>query len=344
MLENFQYRTVIIWCSILSLFVYSLYNSNIIQLPNKFYSNTSSIKSTELALERFTFEPPSNDTPKEAFVTFCNNNPKYLALLTTVLDSIHEFSTRPIIAYGIDVDLNIDNTKYPRLIKRRLKQTDCGPSIYFCKIAAIVYSQVDYGIYVEADTIVNWNVDILFDVLHQWPYSLPLAPRHPDDPGNYRPFLKKFKMDFQNRTTPYIHAHMLWNYRSYPFLQRALNLLRQGYFNGANYDETGINILLWEAKANHTLCKFDPYYTFLPAYESNQQKCVKYCHTAYIFIHGSKSAIAMRDILNRLKKYAGSPFIQTPSNGMHYLNETQYTCCYPDSRQSKIHPLLCEHN
>ncbi|CAF1215955.1 unnamed protein product [Rotaria sordida] len=235
---------------------------------------------------------PLNSTPREAFVTFCNNQPKYLSLLIVILDAVHHFSTRPIIAYGIDVDLNIDNKKYPRLIKRRLSQKDCGPSIYFCKIYAIVHSQIDYGIYIEADTLVNWNVDILFDVLHRWPYPLPLSPRH---------------------------------------------------FIGANFDETGINVLLWQAKANHTLCKIDPYYSFLSAYESNQTICSKYCHTAYIFIHGCKDANEMHKLFKRLKNHTGSPFIQTPHHGMHYLNETQYTCCYPDSHPSSIHPLLCEH-
>jgi hypothetical protein len=65
--------------------------------------------------------------PKEAFVTFSNNNPMYLALLYVLLDSVHAFSTRPIICFGIDVDLIIDLVKYPRVIKRRIKQKDCGP-------------------------------------------------------------------------------------------------------------------------------------------------------------------------------------------------------------------------
>jgi hypothetical protein len=60
---------------------------------------------------------PLNSTPSEAFVTFCNNNPKYLALL------VHYFSTRPMIAYGI---------------------------------------------YIGADILVNWNVNILFGLLHRW--------------------------------------------------------------------------------------------------------------------------------------------------------------------------------
>jgi hypothetical protein len=71
-----------------------------------------------------------SDQPKEAFVTFCNSQPSYMALLNVLLDSVHAFSTRPIIAFGIDVDLDIDIKKYPRAIKRRIKQSDCGPVRY----------------------------------------------------------------------------------------------------------------------------------------------------------------------------------------------------------------------
>jgi len=71
-----------------------------------------------------------SEQPKEAFVTFSNNQPKYLAVLKVLLDSIHAFSTRPIIAFGIDVDLDIDTKEYPRVIKRRIKQSDCGPVRY----------------------------------------------------------------------------------------------------------------------------------------------------------------------------------------------------------------------
>ncbi|CAF4269496.1 unnamed protein product, partial [Rotaria sp. Silwood2] len=91
-------------------------------------------------------------------------------------------------AYGINVDLNIDSKKYPRLIKRHLSQKDCGSSIYYCKSYVIVHSQIDYEIYIETDTLVNWNVDILFDVLHRWHYPLPIATCHPDDPINYEHF------------------------------------------------------------------------------------------------------------------------------------------------------------
>jgi len=106
----------------------------------------------------------------------------------------------------------------------------------------------------ETDDVVNYNVDVLFDVLHVWPYPLPISPRHPDDPQNYHHFLRQHNVS--RPTTPYIHAHMIWNYRAMPFLKNLHSLLRQGHFQGANFDETAVNVMLWKAGANHTLCKY----------------------------------------------------------------------------------------
>jgi len=106
----------------------------------------------------------------------------------------------------------------------------------------------------ETDDVVNYNVDILFEILHVWPYPLPLSPRHPTDPQNYGDFMRQ--QNVSRSTTPYIHAHVIWTYRALPFLKNVLSLLQQGHFNGANFDETAINVMLWKAKANHTLCKY----------------------------------------------------------------------------------------
>ncbi|CAF1281544.1 unnamed protein product [Rotaria sp. Silwood1] len=282
--------------------------------------------------------------PKEAFVTFCNNQPSYLTLLNVLLDSVHSFSTRPIIVFGIDVDPDVDDKKYPRVIKRRISQSDCGPSVYFCKIHAIVSSNVEYGVLMETDDVVNYNIDILFDVLHLWPYPFPLSPRHPDDPQNYHDFMRQHNVS--TRTTPYIHAHMIWNYLSIPFLTNLRTLLQQGNFQGANFDETAVNVMLWKAKANHTLCKYDPFFTYSEAYLKwpTITNCSNYCYTAFITLHGCKEHNISADLLTKLKANAGKPAMQTfGMGGMKHINDTSVTCCYPDSKPSPIHPLLCEH-
>jgi hypothetical protein len=61
-------------------------------------------------------------------------------------------------------------------------------------------------------------------------------------------------------------------------------------------------------------------------------------------LHGCKDAKISSALLNRLKANAGKPTVQTiGSGGMHHINDTSVTCCYPDSKPSPIHPLLCEH-
>ncbi len=117
--------------------------------------------------------------------------------------------------------------------------------------------------------------------------------------------------------------------------------MREGHFFGANFDETGINVLLCQAKVNRTLCKIDLYFSYLPAYKSNQNICHEYCHSGYIFIRGSEDANIIYKLVERLKRRAGSPFIQTSLDSLHYSNEIQYTCCYPDSqRSSEVTKLL----
>jgi hypothetical protein len=68
-----------------------------------------------------------SEKPKEAFVTFTNR--KYVQLLKVLLDSVHTFSSRPIIVYAIDVDIDIDLNQYPQVIIRTISQEDCGPVI-----------------------------------------------------------------------------------------------------------------------------------------------------------------------------------------------------------------------
>jgi hypothetical protein len=125
----------------------------------------------------------------------------------------------------------------------------------------------------ETDDVVNYNVDLLFDVLHVWPYPLPLSPRHPDNPNNYDHFMRAFNVS--KRTTPYMHAHMIWNYRAMPFLRNLQALLRQGHFRGANFDESAVNVMLWRAGADYTLCKYGKniYRLLIQFYFKKKYKC-----------------------------------------------------------------------
>jgi len=90
----------------------------------------------------------------------------------------------------------------------------------------------------------------------------------------------------------------------------------------------------------------DPYFTYSKPYENWPiiENCERYCHTVFITLHGCKEPPISAALLTRLKANAGKPTVQTLGmGGMKYLNDTNITCCYPDSKPSPIHPLLCEH-
>lgn len=284
--------------------------------------------------------------PKEAFITFTTSRQDYVELLYVLLDSVHLFSTRPVIVFSIDFDLIINYTRHSRVIVERIPRDECGSNIFTCKLLAMVLSEVNYGVQLEVDSVVNYNIDLLFDMLHVWPYDLPLAPKHPDDPKNYKYYMEEYSV--KHRSVPYMHGTFVWTYRAYPFIRHVLTLMQKGAFMNANCDETAMNIMLWKAKANHTLCKYDPYGPLLiEKYEQPQSTpaCLPYCDGVYLIFHGQKDSSTSKNILERLHKLGSHrPFVQTPQ-GVKWFNDTNVTCCHPSAtRPSPLHPLLCEYH
>ena len=91
----------------------------------------------------------------------------------------------------------------------------------------------------------------------------------------------------------------------------------------------------------------DPYFTYSKFYEQwpNITNCSRYCHTVFVTLHGCKEPTVSSKVLSALKANVGKPTVQTYGmGGLKHINDTNATCCYPDSKPSPIHPLLCEHN
>ena len=283
--------------------------------------------------------------PKEAFVIFSNGKKHFVDLLNVLLDSIHLFSSRPVIVFTVDFDLMVNRTRHSRLFTERISQNVCGPNIYACKIYAMIASEVHYGVQIDADSVVNYNVDLLFEMLHQWPFDLPLAPKHPNDPHDY-----KFDMEehhVSHRTTPYMHGAFLWTNRSYPFLRTVLMLMQRGAFQNAQLDETAMNVMLWKAKTQYVLCKYDPYGPIsINKYENSEKipECLPHCDGIYLVFHGQKESSVSEQIFQRLQKLGPKrPFVQTP-HGLKFFNDSNVTCCHSSAtRPSKIHRLICQY-
>lgn len=308
------------------------------------WSSRWSVQSSDFLRSHVRPQVNRADYPKEAFVTFTNAHSYYIELLDVLLDSVHLFSTRPVIIFSVDFDLTINRTRHPRALVERLAESDCGQAPFGCKLLAMISSEVHYGVQLEVDAVVNHHVDLLFDMLHVWPYDVPLAPKHPNDPLNYREYMAEY--DVKSRSTPYMHGTFAWTHRAYPFLRQVFGLMQRGAFSNANVDETAMNVMLWKAKANHTLCKYDPFGPIaIDKYEENAPACTDECDGVYLVFHGQKRSLLSRDILQRLSKLgANRPIVQTP-HGLRWLNETNVTCCHPSAaRPSALHPLLCEYH
>ena len=286
------------------------------------------------------------DYPKEAFIILVNSQSNYVQLLDVLLDSIHWFSTRPAIVFSIDFQLPHNRTRHPRVTIERISQSECGPNVYACKLFAMIASEVNFGVQLDVDSVVNYPIDLLFEMLQVWPHSLPLAPKHPNDPKNYRFYMEEYGVKHQS--TPYMHGTFTWTFRAYPFLRRLSRLLQQGAFLSANLDETAMNVMLWKEKTTHVLCKYDPYGPLhLPKYEQPRQgaACLPDCDGLYLIFHGQKESSVSATIFNRLQHLGRNrPFVQT-SLGLQWLNDTNVTCCHPTAtRPSPLHPLLCEYH
>lgn len=151
-------------------------------------------------------EKTDNFIYDEAFLAYLTKS--HVNLLEVLLKSIHHFSTRPIIVYSIDFDLKLSANLYPRLKTHRISGSRCGDQIFICKPFLIYNAPIKYGVYVDIDTVVNHNIDVLFDVIKSWNRSHVLAPIHWYDPENTNDYIKRYKIE--KKTVHYVHAGMFY--------------------------------------------------------------------------------------------------------------------------------------
>lgn len=236
---------------------------------------------------------------EEAFVTFATEN--YFPLLQVLLESIKAFSTRSIVAFGVNADIPFSQEEYPFLIKRRINVDLNKESIFFQKPRIILESNIHYGVYIEADDIVNYKVDELF----QWARNVkefPLCPLHPNPPDNQDEVMKI--VGVVKKSMPYVHGHVLFSYRCQHFIKEWYEgCLSYGYL-APNFDETILNVLLWKYDYRKSLPLFDPFFEFCTTYLDGV--CLDEVLPnlgeikAYMF-HGCKNPIQALSILNDLK-------------------------------------------
>ncbi len=236
-----------------------------------------------------------NGSIEEGFVTFATAS--YFPILKVLLDSVKAFSTRPVVAFGINDDIPFSTEEYPFLIKRRLENLEY--SIFYQKPRIILESGIRFGVYVEADDIVNEGVDVLFE----WAKSVgdyPLCPIHPSDPEGMETLMAVLRVPY--KSMHYVHAHVLFSYKCMPFIQEWYDHC-PGYAHLAPFaDESMLNVLLWKHGVTDYVDIYDPFYQTIRYFVKGEfpEGIPAYQKMYYYMLHGCKDPVEAKEILETL--------------------------------------------
>tara|TARA_Y100000591_G_C21770285_1_gene665199 strand:+ start:145 stop:888 length:744 start_codon:yes stop_codon:yes gene_type:complete len=240
----------------------------------------------------------------KAFVSFTTNN-HYCKLTEIMIESVHLFSKYKIILYCINFDKPIYYNKYPNLICKTIEKSS-DVNIYYMKpkiiCDAIINMNVTNGIYIEADDILNYNIDHLFNQCNNIK-NYPLCPIHPRDPNNQQVIMNK--LDVKYKSMPYVHAHIIFSYTCYEFINEWYKTCIDLGNIGLNWDETILNVLLWKYNNQDYITKsYDPYFTCVYDFDSYKEKYPEYANLQFeeiMMFHGCKNYNEAKKILNILK-------------------------------------------
>lgn len=253
---------------------------------------------------------------EEAFVTFATDN--YFHLLKITLDSVKAFSKKSIIAYGINSDVPFSTEEYPMLTKRRFDMDRQTLAVYFQKPNIIIDSikkGLKRGVYIEADDVLNKDVDMLFhsfdglseskensSIDSKYPIGhYPLCPIHPTDPNNQQNIMTL--LEVKDKSMPYVHGHVTFTDKCLPFAEEWYAQCIKNGMAATNYDETILNVLLWKYKCTKYLNVYDPYYENIHNYVMKKpidSKEYKNMTVLYYMFHGCKDSNTAGKMLKSL--------------------------------------------
>lgn len=239
--------------------------------------------------------------PKEAWVMYATSN--YFPLLEVTIASAHTFSSRPVIAVGVNEDIPFSTQQYPRLIKKRIDVNLSDRfSVYFLKPKAILEANVENGVYIDADAVLNHGCDALFDYC-QIVQDHPLCPAHEKDAWVLEDAMQFFGAPY--RTMHYVHADVIvFSHSCQLFLNEWNSMcLNHPSLGVPVWDETFLNILLWKFGATEQLPTIDPYNAYFSQYLSlSFSERGESPYNYWFVFHGNKNPEVGWSMLQNLKK------------------------------------------
>lgn len=204
---------------------------------------------------------------KKGFTTLINNNPKYQALHSVLIDSLIEFTPFDIEVFSVGFDYTHPNK---RVLSSRIEVQDKNSFHHICyaKMLAASLSSFDISCFVDSDSIAHPNINHIFDKISD-SEKFVIGPKHPLDPNNQKNIMEF--LGVQRKSQPYIHAAtFLFTKNSSSFLREVYDICHKCNNSGvspANQDETVLNSMLWKNNLEANYIKwYDPSPEFFSQY------------------------------------------------------------------------------
>lgn len=249
---------------------------------------------------------------RKGFVTFVNNNQKYLKLNEILVESILSFTELEVEVFSINFDYKHENN---RVISKRINvNKECIDTIFYSKIFSSLCSDFDIGLQLDSDMIVTSDAVKIFDKINS-DYKYIKGSLHPwNGPLNNSHHFIMNCMGVKTQSQPYIHATYLFTKNSKEFLKEAYDIGMQMFSNNIhpiNYDETILNCLLWKKNISDANIEcYDPYFEYFKnqiGLKANMQDLIPYgnrydFHVDSYICHGCKNEKEAQSILLKMKE------------------------------------------
>lgn len=249
---------------------------------------------------------------KKGFVTFVNNNPKYLELNDILIESILTFTGLEVEVLGINFDYKHPDKRV--ICKRYDVDNECIDNIYYAKTYASLQSGFDIGLQLDSDMIVTPLVVNLFNSISE-EYQYVKGSLHPWNGPLKEPHIQIMQqLAVKEKTQPYVHATYLFTKNSKNFLKEVFDTgtkLLKNDIHPINYDETVLNALLWknEVTDGFVTC-YDPYFEYFKKHfglQTFENVSAPYSSEPnfgidYYICHACKNSKEAKNIFEKIKR------------------------------------------
>lgn len=234
------------------------------------------------------------------YVTFVNDNERYLKLTDILVESVISFSDYDIEVFSINCQYNHSSNRVHNKIIN-LNRVDYE-TICYSKLYSTYNSMFDKGVQLDADMILTPETDLLFKDCDKIKKT-PLGSIHPVDVDNMHNVMNF--LGVTKKTQHYVHATYLFANSCKDFFKECFDVSNTLMNNGIrpiNYDETIYNVMLWKYGSTDYVKCYDPYFEVFVDNSTKDIHGYGHMDINYYICHGEKNYLNALNILELIKK------------------------------------------